>query len=188
MSIDYYVYLKHPDAFSAQSFEQYCSSLGFNIKLHPSFNFLEDAGFLPIRFIDERFAMDGRNHDFLSGFESYSSEYHHVIMPQKKEKGLFQKLFKTKTVQDSPFDSAIKDATWLIELRCGISDSFEVLLAYIFGAYLVKYCGGIFDDPQTGQFYDNYNHLENEIAEIIVELQELKNTDELLTHEFKEWT
>ena len=45
MSIDYYIYLKETDAFSSQSFEQYCSSLGLHIELHPSFNLLEGAGF-----------------------------------------------------------------------------------------------------------------------------------------------
>ena len=98
------------------------------------------------------------------------------------------KIFKAKPIQETPFDRAIKDATWLIELRCGSADSFEVLLAYIFGAYLVKCCGGVFDDPQTGQFYENSNHLESEITAIISELLEQGNTGELLTHEFKEWT
>ena len=187
MSIDYYVYLKHPDTFSAQSFEQYCSSLGLHIELHPSFNLLEDTGFSPIRLIDERFVRDGRNHDFLSGFELYSSEYQHALQPQKKATGFFRKLFKAKPIQEKPFDSAIKDATWIIELCCGSSDSFEVLLAYVFGAYLVKCCGGVFDDPQTGQFYENSNHLESEITAIISELLEQANAGELLTREFKEW-
>ena len=188
MSMDYYIYLKHPDPFSAQSFEQYCSSLGLHIELHPSFNLLEDAGFSPIRLIDERFVRDGRNHDFLSGFELYSSEYQHVLPPQKKATGFFQKLFKTKPIQETPFDRAVKDATWLIELRCGNADSFEVLLAYVFGAYLSKFCCGVFDDPQTGQFYGNSKHLESEIPAIISELLEQANAGELLTHEFKEWT
>ena len=83
MSMDYYVYLKQADAFSPQSFEQYCSSLGLHIELHPSFNLLEDAGFSPIRLDDERFVIDGRSHDFLSGFELYSSEYHHILQPLK---------------------------------------------------------------------------------------------------------
>ena len=188
MSMDYYVYLKQADLFDSQSFEQYCSSLGLRIGLHPSFNLLEDAGFSPIRLIDERFARDGGNYDFLSGFELFSSEYHHVLQPQKKATGFFGKLFKEKPVQASPFDSAIKDATWLIELSCRSADSFEVLLAYVFGAYLVKCCGGVFDDPQTGQFYDDSNHLESEIAAIIAELLEQTNSGELLTHEFKAWT
>lgn len=188
MSMDYYVYLKQADAFSSQSFEQYCSSLGLHIELHPSFSLLEDAGFSPIRFIDERFARDGRSHDFLSGFELYSSEYHHILQPQKKATGFFHKFFKAKPIQEKPFDSAIKDATWMIEVCCGSSDSFEVLLAYVFGAYLVKCCGGVFDDPQTGQFYENSNHLESEITAIISELLEQANAGELLTHEFEEWT
>lgn len=186
MSMDYYIYLKQPEMFSAQAFEQYCHGLGLSIALHPAFS-LEDAGFLPIRFIDKRFVGTGGNHDFLSGFELYASEYHHVLQPQKQAAGFFQKLFKPKPVQEKPFDRAIKDATWLIELRCGSADSFEVLLAYIFGAYLVKYCGGVLDDPQIGQFYDNVGPIEREIVAITEELLEKANTGELLTHEFKEW-
>ena len=188
MSMDYYVYLKHPDTFSAQSFEQYCSSLGLHIELHPSFDLLEDAGFSPIRLIDERFVRDGRNHDFLSGFELYSSEYQHALQPQKKATGFLHKIFKAKPIQQTPFDRAVKDATWLIELRCGSADSFEVLLAYLFGAYLIKHCGGVYDDPQTGQFYDDHNRLEIEMKAIIADLLEQGNAGELLTHEFMGWT
>ena len=188
MSIDYYVYIKNPDAFSVPSFEQYCSFLGLRIELHPSFSLLEDAGFSPIRLIDERFVRDGRNHDFLSGFELYSSEYQHIVQPQKKTAGFLRKIFKAKPIQETPLDRAIKDATWLIELRCGSADSFEVLLAYIFGAYLIKSCGGVFDDPQTGQFYDDHSRLESEIKAIIAEFMEQTSAGELLTHEFTGWT
>ena len=187
MSMDYHVYLNHADVFSSQAFEQYCNSLGLHIELHPAFNLLGDSGFLPIHLIDERFVGAGGSHDFLSGFELYSSEYHHILQPQKQAAGFFKKIFKTKPIQETPFDSAVKDAAWLIELRCGSADSFEVLLAYVFGAYLVKYCGGVFDDPQTGQFYDDNSHLEIEIASITTELLEQANTGELLTHEFTEW-
>ena len=186
MSMDYYVYLKQPNAFSALAFEQYCGFLGFHIKLHPSFKLLEETGFSPIRLVDERFAGDGGNHDFLSGFELASSEYQHVLQPQKA--GFWHKIFKAKTAQETPFDRAIKDATWSIGIRCGSADSFEVLLAYIFGAYLVKCCGGVFDDPQTGQFYEDHHHLESEIEAIIAELLEQENAGELLTHDFQEWT
>jgi hypothetical protein len=183
MSIDYYVYIKNPDAFSVPSFEQYCSFLGLRIELHPSFNLLEDAGFSPIRLIDTRFFRDSRNHDFLSGFELNSSEYQHILQPRKNATGFLHKLFKAKPIPETPYDRAIKDATRLIELRCGSADSFEVLLAYIFGAYLIKCCGGAFDDPQTGQFYDDHNHLESEIRAIIADLLEQDTTGELLTHE-----
>ena len=186
MSMDYYIYLKHPDAFSVPAFAQYCVFLGLNIELHPSFKLLEETGFSPIRLIDERFAGDGGNHDFLSGFELSSSEYHHVLQTQKG--GFWQKIFKAKPVQETPFDSAVKDAAWLMELRCGNADSFEVLLAYIFGAYIVKCCGGVFDDPQTGQFYEDHHHLESEIEAIIAELLEQESAGELLTHDFQEWT
>lgn len=185
--MDYYIYLKQTDGFSVKSFESYCSTLGLHVTTHPSFNLLEGSGFEPMRLIDERFAKEGEYKAFLSGFELYSSEYQHILQPPKKKIGLFQKLFKAKPVEETPFDRVIKDASVLIELRCSGEDSFEVLLAYVFGAYLVKHCGGVFDDPQTGQYYDNCNHLENEIAEILTELLQQANADELLTHEFTEW-
>lgn len=187
MSIDYSIYLKQATAFSAESFENYCSSLGLCAAFHPTFRLLENSGFVPMRLMDERFAKDGENTAFLTGFELYSSDYHHVAQPQKKRSGFFHKLFKAKPVEETPFDKAIKDCTLSIDLRCSIADSFEVLMAYALGAYLVKFCGGVFDDPQTGQFYDDYSHLEAEIAAIVTELLELADTGELLTHEFKEW-
>lgn len=187
MSMDYYIYLKRTDEVSIHSFEQYCRSLDLCITLHPSFDLSNGAGFLPIRFTDTRFSKSSENNTFLSGFELFSSEYHHVSPSQKKETGFFCKLFKPKPVEETPFDRAVKDATVLIELHCSSADSFEILLAYTFGAYLVKCCGGVFDDPQTGKFYDESKHLEIEIATIITELQEQANTGDLLTHEFREW-
>ena len=108
MSMDYYIYLKHPNAFSVQSFEQYCSSLGLHIELHPSFNLLEDAGFSPIRLIDERFVRDGRNHDFLSGFELYSSEYQHVLQPQKRQQVSCTKYSKQSLFEKHPLIEQLK--------------------------------------------------------------------------------
>lgn len=187
MSMDYYIYLKQPDGFSVQSFESYCTTLGLCVTIHPSFNLLEDSGFAPMRLINERFAKEGESKAFLSGFELYSSEYQHLSRSPKKKTGFFQKLFKAKPVGETPFDRVTKDASVLLELRCSGADSFEVLLAYVFGAYLVKHCGGVFDDPQTGQYYDNCKLLEIEIAEILTELLQQANKGELLTHEFTEW-
>ena len=188
MSIDYFVYLKHADRFSSHDFEQYCNSFGLQVELHPSFNLLEDTGFSPIRLIDKRFADHNQNYDFLSGFEVYPSEYEHDVQPQIKPTGFFQKLFRKKPAQETPFDIAIKDAAWHIMLACHSGDSFEMLLAYIFGAYLVKHCSGVFDDPQTGQFYDDHKHLECEVTAFIEILLEQRKNSELLTHEFTGWT
>ncbi len=187
MGMDYFVYLKNIDGFSTQTFEQYCDSLGLHIKLHPSFDILKDTGFYPMCLVDERFAKVGKYHEFLSGFEVYTSEYNHIIQPHKKTKCFFGKFFKSKPKQESPFDTAVKEATLSIALCCSSGDSFEVLLAYIFGAYLVKYCGGVFDDPQTGQYYNDNNHIENEIDAIITDLLEQSNSSELITHEFNGW-
>lgn len=187
MSMDYYIYLKDTKQFSIQSFEQYCHTLGLSIAVYPSFNFAENFGFLPMRLIDTRFATGGESNAYLSGFEMYSSEYRHTIPEPKKPSGFFRKLFKPQPVEESPFDKAVEDASTLVSMRCSSADSFEILLAYVFGAYLVKHCDGVFDDPQTGQFYNVSKHIEIEIETIISELQSAAAAGELLTHEFKEW-
>ena len=58
MSMDYFVYLKNADEFSAGSFARYCESLGLQIHIHPSFSLLRDTGFVPMRLIDRRFRDD----------------------------------------------------------------------------------------------------------------------------------
>ena len=187
MSIDYYVYLKNADKFSAEDFEVYCNSLGLCVVLHPSFDLLKNTGFIQIKFMDMRFAENAEDGAFLSGFELFSSEYRHIPQPEKKKGGLIGRLFKKRSDDESPFDKAIKDSTLMLEISCSSADSFEVLLAHVFGAYFVKDLCGVFDDPQTGQFYDDNKHLEDVITEILTELQEEKNKGELLTHKFVKW-
>ena len=188
MSIDYYIYLKQIDQFSAKAFSQYCDSIGLCAAVHPEFDIVEESGFIPIRFTDKRFATAGENFDFLSGFELFLSEYHHyTLQPKEEPKCILRKLFPKKQKEESAFDRAIKDSKIMIAVSCSSADSFEVLLAYVFGAYLVKYCDAIFDDPQTGQFYDNSNWLETEIAAILDELLQQAATGELITHQFTVW-
>ena len=61
-------------------------------------------------------------------------------------------------------------------------------MAYVFGAYLVKCHGGVFDDPQTGQYYNDAMRIEAEIKAIIAELMELAALGKLHTHSFQGWT
>lgn len=183
MSIDYFVYLKKPENYSSGEFERCCESLGLRAEMHPAFSFREDSGFTPICLTAEQLAANG---PYLSGFEFYFSEYLHAVTP-KKAPGLLGKLFRKNTAEESPFDAAVKDSVALVELHCGTADSFEVLLAYVFGAYLVKYCGGVFDDPQTGQFFDTCDRMEAAVAEILQELQGLADAGQLRTHRFTGW-
>lgn len=188
MSIDYYIYLKQLEQFSSKAFSQYCDSIGLCAAFHPKFDIVEASDFVPIRLSDKRFAKDGAKFDFLSGFELFLSEYHHrEPKPKEGHKSIFRKLFPKKPKAENAFERAIKDSSMVIAVSCRSSDSFEVLLAYVFGAYLVKFCGAIFDDPQTGQFYDNSNLLETEIAAILDELLQQAATGELITHQFTAW-
>ena len=61
-----------------------------------------------------------------------------MIQPRKQAPGLLGRLFRPKAPQESTFGTAVKDANVLVELRCGTADVFEVLLGYVFGAYLVN--------------------------------------------------
>lgn len=187
MSTDYYIYLKQIDQFSVKSFNQYCDSIGLCVAIHPAFDIFGESGFIPIRFVDKRFSKAGENFDFVSGFEFSLSEYHYIMQPQEEPKSIFRKLFPKKQKEETAFDRAIKDSTMMAAVSCRSVDSFEVLLAHVFGAYLVKYCGAIFDDPQTGQFYDNSNWLETEIAAILDELSQQAAASGLVTHQFKVW-
>ncbi len=186
MSIDYWIYLKQRKSFSAKSFEEYCNSLGLCITIDPEVDISADSGYIPIRFTDKRFSDTDAKGDFLSGFGLYSREYHEEIQPQKKPVGFFRKLFPPKPEKKTPFDLAIRDSRWMIELNCSSADSFEILLACVFGAYLIR-GGGVFDDPQSGRFYDNSKAMETEIAASLEELLRQAADGELITHPFETW-
>ncbi len=186
MSIDYWVYLKQRDLFSVKSFEEYCNSIGLCITMDPSVDLSAVSGYVPIRFTDKRFSNVNTKGDFLSGFEMYFHEYHEEIQPQKKPVGFFRKLFPPKPEKESSFSLATRDSRWMIALNCSSADSFEIFLAYVFGSYLIK-CGGVFDDPQSGRFYDNSKAMETEIAANLEELLRQAADGELIMHPFESW-
>lgn len=180
MRINYYVYLKDTVEFSSPAFESYCARLGLQVTVYPKFDFWKDFGFLPMRLVDWRFGGCG---DFLSGFEFCSLECPKITPQKKKFTDLFPK--KPQPVEETDFERAVRSSQVVIALRCGGGDSFESLLAYIFGAYLVADMGGIFVDHQTGAYYTDGQSIEEYISQIIVQLQ--KSPSQLLTHQFEKW-
>ena len=185
--LDFCIYLKNIDAFSPQAFEAYCLSLGFDIKLHPAFDLVKNVGFLPMRLIDVRFAIYQNGGSFLTGFEVYSEPSEHTVSAPPQKVSLFKKLFSKKQPKETPFDQAVKDCTYLVSLRCGVADSFEILMAFIFGGYLIKTYGGIFDDPQCDYYYDDSQQLELAANEFLAHLIEKSEKGELQTHPFQGW-
>ena len=181
MSIDYYVFAKELECFSAEEFFKYAQTHG--VKLHTEDEFkITDEGFIPfllnIDFIDS-ISLDKT---FLSGFEIYTSEYN----PAKYEPILptfLQKMLGKMPVQPEPtrFDIAVSGLDTQITLNCSSADSFEIFLAYIIGAYFCKR-GGVFDDPQLGCFYDDYKDIEFQIELLKEDLKELAKNGELCTH------
>ena len=182
MSIDYYVYTKDLVCFSVEDFFKYAQTHGVKLRTECDFRITEYEGFIPfllnIDFIDS-ISIDNT---FLSGFEIYTSEY----TPTKYEPikpTFFQKLFDKIPVQPEPtrFDIAVSGLDTQIFLNCSSADSFKIFLTYILGAYFCKN-GGVFDDPQLGCFYDNYEDIEFQIQLLKEDLKELAKNGELCTH------
>ena len=162
------VYLKNPDALSKEAFEEYASSLGFDIILYPDFQLLTDEGHCPVRLKDDRFVQDEGVNLFMTGFECYPCGW----------------------LNDS-YDAAKPNeegASFVLLLRCysGI-DYFSLLTAYLFGAYCVKCCEGVFEDFEGEMCFDDPAEIEREIAvftdELIFELEQGR----LLVYPFEGW-
>lgn len=165
MSIDFYLYLKEVKP-NKNEYERYAKEQGFQIKIDPKINLMTDEGFCPICFIDERFINEKGEHAFMTGFELYHDDF----IPMEPSPTVSKKIlgiFRKQKFQESPFDMAIKDSSTVLTVSCNGENSFEVLMAYILGAYCVKYCDAVFDDPQSGCFYKNEKDMEVQIRQIV---------------------
>ena len=163
---DLTIFLKHPENFSLPMFEQYCISMGLNVALYPSFELEKwGGGFLPARFTDSRFKQYPNDSAFLTGFELYFERCDHHA-------------FKLPNGSEYPY---------VVALRCGVADSFELLMAFAFGAYLTKMCEGVFVDPQDDVPYEDFRELEDAVGEIMTELLDLSKKGGLCTHRFDGW-
>ena len=163
---DFYIYLKHPEKFSLTNFEEYCNSMGFDIALYPAFELNKwDGGFVPIRYIDSRVNHNQNSNIFLTGFELFFERCDHLPPTLPSKSGYTHK----------------------ISLRCGVADSFELLMAFLFGAYLIKMCEGVFEDPQSDELSDDFMELEATVGEILIELLDLSENGGLRTHCFNGW-
>ncbi len=165
---DCVVYMKNPDALSKEAFEEYAASLGFDITLHPDFQLLTDKGFCPVCLKDDRFIQNEGGNLFLTGFECYPWGW----------------------LNDS-YDAAKPEeegASFVLLIRCysGI-DYFGPFTAYLFGAFCVEYCGGVFEDFEGEMCFDYPAEIEREMAvftdELIFELEQ----DRLLVYPFEGW-
>ncbi len=186
MSVDLYVYLKQelPDK---SQFESFAMELGFQITVHPEIKLMNATGFCPIRLIDRRFTDKDGIDSFLTGFEIYHDDFRPSNAPLPVSRGIFGLFHKKNLPKESPFDLAVRGSSVVISLRCSGSDSLEILMAYLFGAYCIKHCNAVFDDPQFGSYYIDIKVVETEIAKIVDELCKEKESGNLYTHKFDEW-
>ena len=190
MGIDYYAYAKDITSFSVKNCEKYISNLGLKIEIYPEYDAYSHTGFLPIKLDGDFIADTLAGKSFLSGFEICLNQYEHVSATNAPT-GLLRKIFgkfgKKAEQQEIPFYNAIKDASHYFSISCSSQDSFEIMLAYAFSAYLCKDCLAILDDPQTGQFFDKEKLIIIEVNEIIDKLKIMYCKGALSTHDFVEW-
>ena len=66
-------------------------------------------------------------------------------------------------------------------------DSFEPVIAFLFGAYCIRNCGAVLDDPQTGKHDDHAGELEQEIVPAADGLIACAKNGGLHTHPFEGW-
>lgn len=186
MSMDFYVYLKQESP-EKSDFESFAKGLGFQITVHPKIELMDLTGFCPIRLNDTRFTDKDGIDTFVTGFELYHDDFIPSKSPATVSKsflGLFRKKIQPK---ETPFDLAVKNSSVVMSLRCSNSEPLEILMAYLFGAYCVKHCNAVFDDPQFGTYYIDSAVIEAEISKIVDELCEEKEAGNLCTHKFEEW-
>ena len=162
------IYLKDPDAVSKEAFEEYASSLGFDIHLHPDFHLLTDEGFCQLCLKDERFVQNDGGDLFLTGFECYPWAW----------------------LNDS-YESAQPEqegTSFVLLLRCysGI-DYLSPLAAYLFGAYCIKNCGGVFEDFEAEMSFDDLAEIESEIGDYTDFLISEAEKGRLPTCPFERW-
>ncbi|MBQ9133243.1 MAG: hypothetical protein IJX64_01785 [Clostridia bacterium] len=183
MSIDYYAYIKDIANFSVAELAAYAATVGVDLRVEEDLNLLEAEGFQPfhlrVGFIDGI----APEQTFLSGFELYTSEYVHEP-PAPVQLRFWQKLLGKKPLAPAPnpFSAAVADAKYCAAMCCSGADHFEPLLAYIFGAYVCKFCGGVLDDPQTGCYYDHVGQIESGIFAMQAELNREAQSGDLQVH------
>ncbi|MBQ9044449.1 MAG: hypothetical protein IJ112_00685 [Oscillospiraceae bacterium] len=187
MSMDYEVYLKDASAFSRDALERYAASLGFQLEVHPEYELLTDDGFVPFCLTDRRFSQTDGCERFVTGFEAYPAPWQPVEKCAPQPKGVLGKLFQKKPEAESPFQQKIKDSSHVISLHCSGADPFESLVAELLGAFCVKYCGAILDDPQLGRYYDEAEDLEVVLEQITIDLLAEAEAGELRLHRFEGW-
>ncbi len=182
MSMDYYFYLRDTRGFSSQSFEAFCASVGYSVRLHPNANLVTDKGFLPACLTDERFTMDG-NDRFLTGIDWFFAP-HQPELEEKKPSGL-RALFRRKA--ESPVQKQIRNSTVEMSAGCHFIDAFELLIAHLLGAYLIKSCGAVMYDPQSGMYYTDAAAVQETLNGLVKAMLASKEKGTLRVHPFEEW-
>lgn len=184
MSMDYYYYLNHTDGISTQGFEAYSASIGYRVQMHPDTDLLQDKGFLPACLTDDRFTMDG-NKRFLTGIDWFFAP--NQPEPEEERQAGLRSFFWGKKKKEPPIQKRIRNAAVEMSAGCHFIDAFELLIAHLLGAYLIKTCGAVMYDPQAGRYYDDAAAVQKTLEELVQAMLASKENGTLRVHPFERW-
>lgn len=168
MKKDFNVFLKNPELIDREDFELYAFNNGFQIRMYPSENYLENTGFLPfnlrLSFIDRILSFDS----FLSGFEVYFSKYN-------------------ESDYDAELFYILHGTSQVAFFSTSDMDSLEEFCVLVFAKYLCEKCGGVLYDAQRDVFITKSSDIDSLIEQQKALLINLADNNALLLHEFRQW-
>lgn len=179
MSYDLNIYLKNISDVDKNTCISYLSKFGMDVDIYPEVDFNTHTGFLPFKFKLHNPPKYIEDMTYLSGFEYYADifNYNNEIETISQEDSY---LF------DAEFDYLIKECAYVINLYISAQDSFEVRFAFLFGAYLVDCCGGIFIDNQSGLMLAK--NASETLFPLVLEYESAINVQTIKTHFFEAWS
>lgn len=197
MSYDLIVYVNEIDNSIIPKWLIQFEKFNLQCEMHPDINLDEHSGFLPFKVkILKSEIPDLLNHDYITGYEMYISDYsydQHIkeINEMKTNKqSFFDKLFKKeiKTMEvklPKEFEPQLKQVKNEICFNASFSQTLEIIMAWYSGAILINLLDGIIYDPQTGEYHDKENAI-IQARNIFKEFEELRFEEWKLT-EFEGW-
>ena len=156
MSFYFYVYMRYPERFSREGFQEYCRGFGLLVTIPEQFTLSKE---------DTLFSMtirkqDGSERELNIVLDPGAT----VRRPRSKKVTFWDKLLKRYPFL---FQEAVRgrDAIWRL---CGSTyGEMDDLVIFLLGGYLVEACDGVLEAPDVDKFFATPAQIAPEIREIL---------------------
>ena len=171
MSMNFNVYINDIDDSKIEPWIKELNKLGMKCEIHPDFSFKSHSGFLPFKInISENSHDLLLNKDYLTGFEYFIDDFNLDDHTNYKKQTFIQKVFgrpKQKLfLHSKEIDEKLMNKKFNITFNFGVSDTFELRIAYLASACLSKITNGLCCDQNNNIWYENHNVIEKALVEI----------------------